>query len=110
MQHVLLLRLTLSASLLPMQVLFGSLPIASCRDPYSVLSYLAARMWPRLHVVLGLHKVRAYVAQGLHDMRVRMMSGVREVHSHVVLGVCVCVSVCLCVKGEGGGNAGLDLI
>ncbi|KAF5835891.1 hypothetical protein DUNSADRAFT_6704 [Dunaliella salina] len=42
---------------IPMQVLFGSLPIASCRDPYTVLSYLAARMWPRLHVVLGLHKV-----------------------------------------------------
>ncbi len=39
------------------QVLFGSFPIARCREPYSVIRYLAAHMWPRLHVVLSLRKV-----------------------------------------------------
>ena len=43
---------------LPMQILFGSFPIARCRDPYSVVEYLAVRIWPRLHLSLGLKKVR----------------------------------------------------
>ncbi|KAL6763715.1 P-loop containing nucleoside triphosphate hydrolase protein [Haematococcus lacustris] len=42
---------------LPMQILYGSFPIARCRDPYAVVAYLAAHMWPRLHLVLGLTKV-----------------------------------------------------
>ncbi|KAF8066210.1 Gnl1 [Scenedesmus sp. PABB004] len=37
-----------------MQVLFGSYPIASCRQPYAVLRYLAEASWPRLHERLGL--------------------------------------------------------
>lgn len=36
------------------QVLYGSYPIAHCRDPYAVIRYLAQHMWPRLHTVLGL--------------------------------------------------------
>ncbi|KXZ49319.1 hypothetical protein GPECTOR_22g913 [Gonium pectorale] len=43
---------------LHMQVLFGSYPIARCRDPYAVVRYLAERIWPRLHVTLGLKPVR----------------------------------------------------
>ena len=43
---------------LPMQILFGSFPIARCRDPYSVVEYLAVRIWPRLHLALGLKKVK----------------------------------------------------
>ncbi|GFH16930.1 G domain-containing protein, partial [Haematococcus lacustris] len=42
---------------LPMQILYGSFPIARCRDPYAVVAYLAAHMWPRLHLVLSLTKV-----------------------------------------------------
>ncbi|GAX80266.1 hypothetical protein CEUSTIGMA_g7704.t1 [Chlamydomonas eustigma] len=42
---------------LPMQVLYGSYPIARCRDPYSVVSYLCERLWPRLHKAWGLKKV-----------------------------------------------------
>ena len=41
---------------LPMQVLFGSYPIARCRDPYAVVAYLAERIWPRLHAALGLSR------------------------------------------------------
>ncbi|GIL51295.1 hypothetical protein Vafri_7319 [Volvox africanus] len=40
-----------------MQVLFGSYPIARCRDPYAVVRYLAERVWPRLHRTLGLRPV-----------------------------------------------------
>ncbi|GBG00365.1 hypothetical protein Rsub_13124 [Raphidocelis subcapitata] len=39
---------------LPMQVLFGSFPIAHCRDPYSVVRYMAERIWPRLQDSLRL--------------------------------------------------------
>eukprot|EP00798_Chlamydomonas_sp_ICE-L_P028310 gene28310-31421_t len=42
---------------MPMQVLFGSFPIAHVRDPYSVVEYLAGRVWPRLQVSLNLKKV-----------------------------------------------------
>jgi hypothetical protein len=38
------------------QVLYGSYPIARCRDPYAVIRYLAAHAWPRLHLALGLRK------------------------------------------------------
>lgn len=41
----------------PHQVLFGSFPIAHCRDPYSVVRYLAERIWPRLHTLLRLKPV-----------------------------------------------------
>lgn len=41
---------------LAMQVLFGSYPIARCRDPYAVVTYLAERIWPRLHAALGLSR------------------------------------------------------
>jgi hypothetical protein len=42
------------------QILFGSFPIARCRDPFAVLAYLAAHAWPRLHIALGpLRKVEA---------------------------------------------------
>lgn len=41
----------------PPQVLFGSYPIARCRDPYAVVRYLAERVWPRLNVTLGLRCV-----------------------------------------------------
>lgn len=37
-----------------MQVLFGSSPIASCRQPYAVVRYLAEASWPRLQDALGL--------------------------------------------------------
>lgn len=41
--------------LLPMpQVLFGSSPIASCRQPYAVVRYLAESSWPRLQDRLNL--------------------------------------------------------
>ncbi|KAI8470242.1 MAG: hypothetical protein J3K34DRAFT_458942 [Monoraphidium minutum] len=38
----------------PFPVLFGSFPIAHCRDPYSVLRYLAEHIWPRLQDALAL--------------------------------------------------------
>ncbi|KAF6258733.1 hypothetical protein COO60DRAFT_1270589, partial [Scenedesmus sp. NREL 46B-D3] len=41
---------------LPMQVLFGSYPIASCRQPYAVVRYLASSSWPRLQHKLALAK------------------------------------------------------
>uniref|UniRef100_A0A383VR41 Guanine nucleotide-binding protein-like 1 n=1 Tax=Tetradesmus obliquus TaxID=3088 RepID=A0A383VR41_TETOB len=41
---------------LPMQVLFGSYPIASCRQPYAVVRYLASASWPRLQQRLALSK------------------------------------------------------
>ena len=41
-------------SLPPTQILFGSFPIARCRDPYAVIKFLAERLWPPLHVTLGL--------------------------------------------------------
>lgn len=37
------------------QVLFGSSPIASCREPYAVVRYLAEASWPRLQDILKLH-------------------------------------------------------
>jgi hypothetical protein len=37
------------------QVLFGSSPIASCRQPYAVVRYLAEASWPRLQDTLKLH-------------------------------------------------------
>jgi hypothetical protein len=40
----------------PQQVLFGSYPIARCRDPYAVVTYLTERIYPRLHVALHLRK------------------------------------------------------
>lgn len=40
-----------------MQVLFGSYPIASCRQPYAVVRYLAEASWPRIHTKLGLKKI-----------------------------------------------------
>jgi hypothetical protein len=36
------------------QVLFGSFPIAHCRNPYAVVRYLAERVWPRLQDALRL--------------------------------------------------------
>jgi hypothetical protein len=39
-----------------LQVLFGSYPIASCRQPYAVVRYLAAASWPRLQHKLALAK------------------------------------------------------
>lgn len=36
------------------QVLFGSFPIAHCRDPYAVVRYFAERAWPRVHDALRL--------------------------------------------------------
>jgi hypothetical protein len=36
------------------QVLFGSYPIASCRQPYAVVRYLASASWPRLQHKLAL--------------------------------------------------------
>jgi hypothetical protein len=35
-------------------VLYGSFPIAHCRNPYAVVRYLAERIWPRLHEALRL--------------------------------------------------------
>jgi len=43
---------------LPMQVLFGSFPIAHCRNPYSVVRYLAERIWPRVQDSLRLKPPR----------------------------------------------------
>ena len=40
------------------QILFGSYPIARCRDPYSVVRYLAEHIQPPLHVTLALRRVR----------------------------------------------------
>lgn len=37
------------------QVLFGSSPIASCRQPYAVVRYLAEASWPRVQDTLRLH-------------------------------------------------------
>lgn len=37
-------------------MLFGSYPIASCRDPYAVVAFLAAASWPRLQHNLGLRQ------------------------------------------------------
>lgn len=39
-----------------LQVLFGSYPIASCREPYAVLRYLASASCPRIHTKLGLRQ------------------------------------------------------
>jgi hypothetical protein len=50
--HIIMLYMSLDA-----QILFGSFPIARCRDPYAVLGYLAAHAWPRLQIALGLRKV-----------------------------------------------------
>lgn len=47
-----MLLLLLSALL---QVLFGSSAIASCRQPYAVVRYLAQASWPRLQDQLKLH-------------------------------------------------------
>ncbi|GMH41120.1 hypothetical protein BSKO_09030 [Bryopsis sp. KO-2023] len=41
---------------MPLQVLFGSFPIARCRDPYCVVRYLGERIWPRLHNILNISK------------------------------------------------------
>lgn len=38
------------------QVLYGSYPISQCRDPYSVVRYMAERLWPRIHVSMKLEK------------------------------------------------------
>jgi ribosome biogenesis GTPase A len=43
---------------LEQQVLFGSFPIAQCRDPYGVVRYLAERVWPRAHQALRLQPLR----------------------------------------------------
>jgi ribosome biogenesis GTPase A len=43
---------------LEQQVLFGSFPIAQCRDPYGVVRYLAERLWPRAHAALRLQPLR----------------------------------------------------
>jgi ribosome biogenesis GTPase A len=40
------------------QVLFGSFPIAQCRDPYGVVRYLAERLWPRAEAALRLAPLR----------------------------------------------------
>jgi hypothetical protein len=47
-----------------LQVLYGSFPIAHCRDPYTVIRYLAERLWPRLHVRLGLKPVEELLSEG----------------------------------------------
>lgn len=60
MQHVPLLHTLCCSLLLPhthaAQVLFGSYPIASCRQPYAVVRYLASASWPRLQQRLALSK------------------------------------------------------
>jgi hypothetical protein len=40
------------------QVLYGSYPIAHCRDPYAVVRYMAERLHPRLQHVLQLRQVQ----------------------------------------------------
>jgi hypothetical protein len=44
-------------------VLFGSSPIASCRQPYAVVRYLAEASWPRLQDTLKLHSYLDTVMQ-----------------------------------------------
>lgn len=39
-----------------LQVLYGSSPIASCRQPYAVVRYLAEASWPRVHTLLRLQQ------------------------------------------------------
>lgn len=46
------------------KVLFGSFPIAHCRDPYSVVRYLAERIWPRLQDALRLEPRGAHSEAG----------------------------------------------
>jgi len=43
---------------LAQQVVFGSFPIAQCRDPYGVVRYVAERLWPRAEEALRLAPLR----------------------------------------------------
>jgi len=74
------------------QVLFGSSPIASCRQPYAVVRYLAEASWPRVQHTLRLHTHLEQLQQPLHA---------EQHEQHGTTGACASADS----SGGGGGGS-----
>ncbi|WIA34120.1 hypothetical protein OEZ86_012488 [Tetradesmus obliquus] len=87
---------------LPMQVLFGSYPIASCRQPYAVVRYLASASWPRLQQRLALSKP-GEPQQQQQQLEVQVHEDANDSESHTAVNNSSSGSSSVVVQGGADG-------
>ncbi|WIA13963.1 hypothetical protein OEZ85_002531 [Tetradesmus obliquus] len=89
---------------LPMQVLFGSYPIASCRQPYAVVRYLASASWPRLQQRLALSKPgEPQQQQQQQQLEVQVHEDANDSESHTAVNNSSSGSSSVVVQGGADG-------